>query len=258
MKAKGVKRILIDNIAFCIIGVIFVFLTFVTRTLTVYGNLLWTPSFLLKSVSVSLVTGILIGFIINYLFNIAEAYLNIKIFLSPKGLPKIEDETANSTGRVSSNTYKKIRPNSGVLIAVFVGSLILIFLSYIPYFLAYFPGILAYDSYIQIGQIFANEYNEHHPLFHTLMIKGALSLGENIFHSLNAGAAIYVLDQMFLLFPFNGFLAVSVTKDVPFSAFFLLFVIALTELVFDENIKIILNSILLCLSVIMCVLFRNN
>lgn len=287
MKAKGVKRILIDNIAFCIIGVIFVFLTFVTRTLTVYGNLLWTSSFLLKSVSVSLVTGILIGFIINYLFNIAEAYLNIKIFLSPKGLPKIEDETANSTGRVSSNTYKKIQPNSGVLIAVFVGSLILIFLSYIPYFLAYFPGILAYDSYIQIGQIFANEYNEHHPLFHTLMIKGALSLGENIFHSLNAGAAIYVLDQMFLLsavsaygiyclfkrgfrifsvltllllmlFPFNGFLAVSVTKDVPFSAFFLLFVIALTELVFDENIKINLNSILLCLSVIMCVLFRNN
>ena len=183
MKAKGVKRILIDNIAFCIIGVIFVFLTFVTRTLTVYGNLLWTPSFLLKSVSVSLVTGILIGFIINYLFNIAEAYL----------------KTENSTGRGLSNTDKKIQPNSGVLIAVFVGSLILIFLSYIPYFLAYFPGILAYDSYIQIGQIFANEYNEHHPLFHTLMIKGALSLGENIFHSLNAGAAIYVLDQMFLL-----------------------------------------------------------
>ena len=279
VKAKDVKRILIDNIAFCIIGVIFVFLTFVTRTLTVYGNLLWTPSFLVKSVSVSLVTGILIGFIVNYIFKIPEVYSNIKVFTLNKGLPKIEDE--------AENTNKKFQSNSKVLAAVFIGSLLLIFLSYIPYFLAYYPGILAYDSYIQIGQIFANEYNEHHPLFHTLMIKGALSIGENIFHSLNAGAAIYVLTQMLLLsmvfaygilclfkrghrifslvtllllmlFPFNGFLAVSVTKDVPFSAFFLLFVISLIEFVSEESIKINLNVFLLGLSVIMCVLFRNN
>ena len=260
VRKDEIKRIVNDNVAFCITGVIFIFLTLVTRTLTVFGNLVWSGSFLLKTVPVSIVMGILLGFVINYVLKIVQKSLKH---------PKAE-ETTKKYGWI------------------FLISLLVLIISYIPYLLAYYPGILAYDSYIQIGQIFTGEYNEHHPLFHTLMIKGALSMGQNMFGSLNIGIAIYVLDQILLLsavfsygiyclykrgykiaaiisliilavFPFNGYMAVSVTKDVPFAAFFLLSIIALFETLIPTDKKSYnFNAILLFISVIMCVLFRNN
>lgn len=261
-RTGDVKKTIKDNIVFCAAGAIFVFLTLVTRTLTVYGNLKWSFGFFLKAVPASLIAGILLGFAINYA---------LKLLLE-KGL-----SAANET----ADTNRK----SG---GIFFISLAVLFLAFIPYFLAYFPGILAYDSYIQIGQIFSGEYNEHHPLFHTLMIKACLSAGQGLFKSLNAGIAVYVLMQMLLLsavfsygifclhkrglrvlsyvvlallaiFPFNGFMAVSVTKDIPFAIFFLLAVISLSEILFSSDTKInILNAVLLLCSGILCVLFRNN
>ena len=263
-KKRKCKTIIKDNIAFCIMGVIFVFLTFVTRTLTVFQNLTWSFGFFLKVVPVSLIAGIILGFGINFA---------IKLLLD-KGLFK--------AGAAESDSAKASK-----CLGIFFVSLAVLFLAYIPYFLAYYPGILAYDSYIQIGQIFTEEYNEHHPLFHTLMIKAALLVGQGLFNSLNAGIALCVLAQMLLLsavfsygifcvykrgfrilsvviliilavFPFNGFMAVSVTKDIPFSIFFLLSVIALSELIFSTKKNCILNSVLLFVSLILCVLFRNN
>ncbi|MBO6089765.1 MAG: hypothetical protein J6P37_05610 [Lachnospiraceae bacterium] len=260
MKKEQVKNIIKDNIAFCIMGVILIFLTLVTRSLTVFGNLSWSLSFFLKAVPVSLLAGILLGFVINYAVKI----------LFEKGL----------SARAETDSAKKC-------LWIFFVSLAVLFLAYIPYFLAYCPGILAYDSYSQIRQIFNGEFNEHHPLFHTLTIKAAISLGQGIFGSLNAGIVIYVLVQMLLLcsvfsygifcvykrgfrilsiviliilavFPFNGFMAVSVTKDIPFSIFFLLSVIALSELIFSTEKLNILNAVLLFVSLIMCILFRNN
>ncbi|MBO4783320.1 MAG: hypothetical protein J5521_01040 [Lachnospiraceae bacterium] len=262
MKKAEVKKIILDNIAFCVMGVVFIFLTLVTRTLTVTGNLFWSFGFLLKAVPVSLITGILLGFAVNYIVKIISAGIG------QRELPAAKDKQK--------------------CLWVFFVALGVLFLAYIPYFLAYYPGILAYDSYIQIGQIFTGEYNEHHPLFHTLTIRAAVFAGQNIFNSLNAGIAAYVLTQMLLLsavfsygifclykrgfhifsfvtlgilavFPFNGFMAVSVTKDIPFAVFFLLAVIALTELLlFTDKKTYILNAVLLFISLIMCVLFRNN
>jgi len=261
-KTEEAKKTIKDNIAFCTTGVIFIFLTLVTRTLTVYGNLKWSIGFLLKAVPLSLVAGILLGIAVNYI---------LKLLLK-KGL---------SAKSVAADTNRKS-------VRIFFVSLAVLFIAFIPYFLAYYPGILAYDSYIQIGQIFGGEFNEHHPLFHTLMIKMCLSVGQGLFKSLNAGIAVYVLMQMLFLtavfsygifclhkrgfhilsyvvlaltalFPFNGFMAVSVTKDIPFAIFFLLAVITLSELLFSQYEKInIINAVLFLVSVIMCVLFRNN
>ena len=120
------------------------------------------------------------------------------------------------------------------------------------------------------------------------MIKFFLETGKAVFNSLNAGIAIYAMAQIVFLsavfaygifclykrgyrilsfavlaiealFPFNGFMAVSVTKDISFAIFFLLSVNALSELVFAKDKKTtIFNTALLVFSSIMCVLYRNN
>lgn len=259
MKTEKVKKIIKDNIAFCIMGAIIIFLSFVARALTVNGNLDWSVGFILKAVSLSLVIGIPVGFFINFMIKIIAGF---SVKLTPQKSKKC--------------------------VAVFFISLFVLILAFLPYFLAYYPGILAYDSYIQIGQIFSGEYNEHHPLFHTLMIKFFLETGKAVFNSLNAGIAIYAMAQIVFLsavfaygifclykrgyrilsfavlaiealFPFNGFMAVSVTKDISFAIFFLLSVNALSELVFAKDKKTtIFNTALLVFSSIMCVLYRNN
>ena len=259
MAKTEVVKIIKDNIAFCIIGVVFIFITLAARALTVNGNLSWSAGFFFKAILLSLVAGIIVGFSVNF---VIKTIADISVSISP-----VESKKC---------------------IGIFFISLAVLIIAFIPYFLAYYPGILAYDSYIQIEQIFSGQYNDHHPLFHTLMIKFFLNIGKNVFNSLNAGIAVYSLAQIVFLaavfsygifclykrgyrilsfvilgvealFPFNGFMAVSVTKDISFAIFFLLAVNALSELVFAEDKKsTVFNTTLLVLSSIMCVLYRNN
>ena len=262
MKKNAIKKTITDCLPCCITGVLFVFLTFVVRTLSVKGNLLWSPSFILKAVSLSLVIGIVLGIIVSFLLNTALSFA-----VSAK---------RDDAGKDSYN------------LLLFFISFILPVISYIPYFLAYFPGILAYDSYIQIGQIFTGEYNEHHPLFHTLLIRLCLFIGQKIFGSLNAGIAVFIISQIILLslvmafgisilykrglrilsfiillilmlFPFNGFMAVSVTKDIPFAAFFLLAILSISEFfeAKEKKAKFIYLSLYL-ISIILAALLKNN
>ena len=259
MKKEVVKNIIKDNIAFCIMGAMLIFITLAARTLTVYGNLSWSAGFFFKAIPLSLAIGIPVGFLINFM------------------IKKIAGVSVNLTPTKSSKC-----------LVIFFISMAVLSLAFIPYFLAYYPGILAYDSYVQIEQIFTGEYNDHHPLFHTLMIKFFLNIGKSVFNSLNAGIAVYAMAQIIFLaavfsygifclykrgyrilsftvlaiealFPFNGFMAVSVTKDISFAIFFLLAVNALSELVFARDKKsTVFNTLLLVFSSIMCVLYRNN
>ena len=263
MKKNAIRKTITDCLPCCITGVFFVFLTFVVRTLSVKGNLLWSPSFILKAVSLSVITGIVLGIIVHYLLNIA-------LHLTVSAKRDVTDKSGDSF-----NPF------------VFFISFILLVISYIPYFLAYFPGILAYDSYIQIGQIFTGEYNEHHPLFHTLLIRLCLFIGQKIFKSLNAGIAVLVISQIVLLslvmsfgirilykrgykilsfavllilmiFPFNGFMAVSITKDIPFAAFFLLTILSLGEFLSAKNKSKYLYAAMFFVSLILSSLLKNN
>ena len=134
---------------------------------------------------------------------------------------------------------------------VFWGSFLLLALGWLPGYLAYYPAICSYDCPTQIGQIAENSYIDHHPIAHTLLIKGAMSFGENVFGSTNRGIGFYALVQLLLLaavfafgiwriykrgvklpwlavlllsailFPFNSYMGITVTKDTIFSVFFL-------------------------------------
>lgn len=54
------------------------------------------------------------------------------------------------------------------------------------------------DSILQAGQAIAYGLNSHHPMFHTLIIKLALNIG-NIIKDYNMGVAIYSIMQMLIM-----------------------------------------------------------
>ena len=259
MDKKSIANRIKDSVPICITGVIFILLTASVKTLSVNGNIIWNAGFILKLLAFSIIAGTLFGFVINELVSFGRKHIS---------LPK-EEGVKNS-------------------LPIFFVSFVVFILSFIPYFLAYYPGILAYDSYIQIDQIFTGNYNEHHPLIHTLLIKVSLYFGQKIFGNLNAGVAIYVIIQSIILaavlsygvylifksgrkilsiavlilmalFPFNGLMAVSVTKDIPFSAYFLLVILASSELLKKRNaVGKIINTLLLFIGVLGCGTYRNN
>ena len=122
---------------------------------------------------------------------------------------------------------------------------------WIPIWLAYYPAVFAYDVETQLGQVISGPYSTHHPLLHTLIMGGCMKLMWNV-GGINAGMALYaVLQMLFMgitggwalaearrlgtskpvlilygaflaLFPVNGILAVSTTKDVIFSGLMLI------------------------------------
>lgn len=130
------------------------------------------------------------------------------------------------------------------------------FASFVPAFLAYFPAVLAYDARYQFDQIYNSFFTTHHPLIHNFLFKLCYEAGSSL-HSPNVGFALFAILQMFVLSfafayavgylreigisrkiriaitvlmvinPMNAVYSVSITKDVFFAAFFLLFVISL-------------------------------
>lgn len=133
-----------------------------------------------------------------------------------------------------------------------------IFFLWFPVFLAYYPVLFNYDVANQFAQILNDSYNTFHPLAHTLLCKLFFQVGQRI-GSVNTGFALYSVFQMlvlsgciaysihflvknkcnkricfvivlwFGLFPANPILAISMTKDVLFSAFFLMTVVLMVE-----------------------------
>lgn len=165
-----------------------------------------------------------------------------------------------------------------------------IFVAWIPVFLAYYPSIMAYDSHRQIQEAISGYmwFNSHHPLVHTFLIRMFLLLGEKI-GSYEVGMALFSLVQMlvlsvvfayacnmigrmtkktwmvvataafFALTPIHPVLALSVTKDILFTAFFLLmFLLIVEHNQADSRVKkwLLLGAMLLV--GILMMLFRNN
>ncbi len=261
MKTKEKKNInkLYDAIPIIILGIIFIFFTQVTHKLTTDGNLIWSVGYVLKTGVISLFGGVALGDVLYELQDFLKEKISFK-----------EGTTKNA-------------------IKMFFISAVVLTIVFTVYFLAFYPGILAYDSYAQIGQIMENGYSDHHPLINTLFIKLAFFISNSIKAEPNTGAAIYICAQGLLInlvfsygialcakrmgnlysiiilallaiFPFNWFMAISMTKDVPFSAFFLLFVLAISEF-FKLDIKDKSSYLTLCLiglGALGCVLNRNN
>lgn len=231
----GQKKLLPKPIAYAIFvltGFLFVFCCVTGNELAAEENILWTAGCTLRILGVSLAGGWAAGTVIcKICYRWAE-----KTDISTR----IEEKAGG---------WK-----------VFGISMVLNFAAWFPGFLAYYPAICAYDIPVQLEQILSGRYIDHHPIIHTLLLKGAMSLGKNVFGNVNMGIGCYGLFQMLvlsaafafgmfflyrhgmrrigmivvqiccMLYPFHVYMSVSVTKDTLFSAFFLVTVLALSEL----------------------------
>lgn len=165
----------------------------------------------------------------------------------------------------------------------------LIMLCWIPGLLATFPGIYAYDSVFQMKWFVNGEISGHHPILHTYMLGGCLTLGEKVFGSYEAGMLIYSLIQMlfmaavfayivryigrflprvlqvfvfalYVFLPYNVLFSFSATKDVIFAGLFAVLVLKSYEMVRDMETFFAgwKNSfVYVGLAFMMCA-FRNN
>jgi len=166
----------------------------------------------------------------------------------------------------------------------------IILLFWIPVFLAYYPAIMSYDFHSQSqcawrGWIW---FNTHHPLIHTALIRWFLLLGDAI-GSFQIAMALFSIMQMlilssvyaysctmitrltgkkwpmwvatawFALVPFHPIMALSMTKDILFTGFTVLFVLLMLEYrMATTRKKRILLYIALIIIGILALMFRNN
>ena len=272
----------------CVLGCLFVFFVKTEKDLAANGNILWTAGYVGSTLAWSVILGCVLGMVGTRVgYHIAE-----NTAARQKCQTQSQDHMDGADGRQKAIGYKRfaawIQNRSGG--QVLLGSLLLLLLAWLPVYLAYYPGICAYDAPVQTGQIMEHYYFDHHPIVHTLLLQGMLWLGSHIFGSVNAGMAYYTAAQMLLLagsmaygmwvlhrrkapvaarlsvlllgmfFPFHWYMSVSMTKDTVFSAFLLLQMVSLTDLLMEDrrSIRPGIRDLLFGIGTVGMILFRNN
>ena len=196
----------------------------------------------------------------------------------------------NDRNETIVNSSKADNPGNNRMVnrlTVFFVSWAVVFISWFPVFLAYYPAIMSYDSHRQFNEAYNNFFWEIQPISHTFMIQTSMKIGEKL-GSLETGMAIYSILQMLILsvslaylnsfiykiskniviisltivfyafLPITSVLSITVTKDVLFTAFFLILSTALLEK-YTTSIKYpIIFNILIVISASLMMLFRKN
>lgn len=165
-----------------------------------------------------------------------------------------------------------------------------IFFAWMPYFFNYYPGVISPDSMSQICQSLGIiDVTNHHPVFHTFFISIAMNMGK-LLENYNIGVAIYSLVQMlvasgifsfaiyymskrgvdyrfrilavlfYAFYPVNALYNITMWKDIPFAVAMLVFTIMMTEIAINKEcfMKSRVKNVLLAISMLLVVLFRNN
>lgn len=169
--------------------------------------------------------------------------------------------------KINFSSAENINPKKFFLV-----SWTLIFFSWLPVLFATYPGIFAYDAHVQVFAYKINLIWFHFPPIHTFILGFCtVTLGE-FFGSYETGFLIYTLLQMFFLsatfaiisvyllkkklprvfliawqiffmfFPLNSIMAISATKDIFYSIFFVLMVLSFEKI---SDKKFLLPIILL-------------
>lgn len=151
-----------------------------------------------------------------------------------------------------------------------------------------YPGILTPDCVDQVHQIMTGVYSNHHPFWHTQLIRAFITLGMALFpNNLFAGIAVFSLFQIFLmsgifsfmlmtlsqakignkavkvilawivLMPFNIFYSVTLWKNILFSGMVLLFATVLFRLIHQIGSKQF-NYMLLFASGVLMSIWQSN
>lgn len=157
----------------------------------------------------------------------------------------------------------------------------------IALFFCFSPGCLTPDSFKQIGQNLSGVYSNHHPFWHTMMIKICMDLGQTVFHDINCAVAVYSVFQIlcmaavfayicmtmyqagiswvwivitgivYAVVPYHLVFSMTMWKDVLFGGTAALFGCALYRMQEGIGQKGV-NYIPLIIGALGCCLFRNN
>lgn len=159
----------------------------------------------------------------------------------------------------------------------------ILFLGWLPILLAYYPAVFSYDAEAQLYQVISGSYTTHHPLLHTLFLGLCMKIGFTD-HGIGPGMTLYAVVQMILmatllgwsiaelqrlkvarkwcviyilfliLFPVNGILAISTTKDIIFAGLVVVFTLRLRRLFVEKTYF----DWKLCVIAVFMLLLRNN
>jgi hypothetical protein len=180
------------------------------------------------------------------------------------------------------NKYR-IRPIY-VFVIMFVGICII---NMTILFCSQYPGVLTPDSISQVEQLLQNNYSNHHPFYHTLLIKLFVMIGMKMAGDINVGVACYAVFQIvvmamifaytimtfveigihkkwiiiaaafYVLMPYHIMYSFTIWKDVLFGGFVLMFVVSCYRCLKKVGIKVP-NYIFLAVSSLGICLFRSN
>ncbi|WP_034445940.1 DUF6020 family protein [Butyrivibrio sp. AE2032] len=188
----------------------------------------------------------------------------------------------------NSIKWKKQYYSKRKIIIIFCASFFsIVFPRIIILICCHYPGVFMSDTLSQVGQIVAGEYTNHHPFYHTMLIKYVMALGMWLFNDINAAYATYSVFQILLsaisfsaavstmavigapiwgigisvafyaLMPYHIMYSITMWKDTVFSSFLLLFVVFTYRSIKSIGCQII-NLIVLFLASVGVCLFRSN
>lgn len=188
--------------------------------------------------------------------------------------------------KFSKESNSEIRQHTvGVFLCSFIA---IVTLDCLFLFLADYPGTLTPDSLSQMNQLISGNYTNHHPFWHTVVIKFWIELGLKVFGNYNDAVALYSIWQIaflalcfsysvmtlyqaripkcvilcvfciFLLSPFNIAFSYTMWKDVVFGGAVLLFVTSLYRILKGIGKHHILNYLVFALAGIGFGVWRSN
>ena len=173
------------------------------------------------------------------------------------------------------------------IIAFAVCFVLLVITRLIVLFYSQYPGELTPDSISQMSQLLNGSYSNHHPFYHTMVIKIFVMLGMHLFNDINAAVATYSVFQIvftslcfaftvstmarmkaprwivimsimfFVLMPYHITYAITMWKDIMFGCFVLMLVTAIFRCMNSIG-HIVLDYIMLAVASLGTCLFRSN
>ncbi len=169
-------------------------------------------------------------------------------------------------------------------LSIFLG---IVVMDLLVLFFCYRPGLLTPDSISQIGQNLSGSYSNHHPFWHTMIIRVVMDAGMTVFGDINSAVMVYSVFQIlcmaaifayigmtlyqmnvpsgwimavsiaYAVIPYHMLYSFTMWKDILFSGCVALFVCVLFRM--QKNIGgNPANCIILAISALGCCLLRSN
>lgn len=191
-------------------------------------------------------------------------------------------------GKLENVYLKKISYKISPKAIFMLSFLIISVLNCIILYTCRYPGALSGDSITQLYQVMTNTYSNHHPFYHTMLIKIFVTIGLKLFGDINAAVALYSTVQIlfmaicfatviytlyemnisariiiaitagYMLMPFHITYSFTMWKDVWFGGGITLFTVYTYRCLKKIGKNQLYNQVMLLVSGISVCLFRSN